>query len=272
MKGILLAVFVWLSAATCRGTNDEVPTVAPVGSPQTPEELELVCSDGDVLTEGEYRVENNAWGKGSLTGWSQCVGLGRGPDGSVAARFTWDWPDVGTNVKAYPELIFGYKPGSSATTSYLPMQVSAVEECTVRYDLSITHSGVGNIAFDIWLTDTDRPASFSVPPITHEVMIWLQSYGEMKPGGTLRERTMMSGTAYDVFVGEQFGSGWRYIAFNRVDTPRSIDTLAILPFLEYVQQEGLISGAEYLSSIEFGNEIVAGAGDTRIRSYEVSVR
>ncbi len=257
-------------AAGCSGgqsthTSDAVERVEP-------EDLVLQCQDGVVLTVGEYRVENNTWGKGDLTGWTQCVGLGDAADGGVSARWTWDWPDSGGSVKAYPEIIFGRKPSSTTTTASLPAVINALQQVSVRYDLEIVHMGSGNTAFDLWLTDTPDPTSFSVPPITHEIMIWLERYGSMLPGGTLRERTTIGGTRYDVYVGDNFGGGWRYIAFSRVDLPAAADTLEVLPLLAYARDAGLLTGGEYLSSIEFGNEVVSGVGDTRIRSYAVSVR
>ena len=90
--------------------------------------IPLNCDDQAVIDYGVYRAENNTWGKGTLSGWSQCIGLGAGLDGTLVGRWTWDWPISGTNVKAYPEVIFGQKPGSTTTSSDLPRQISSVSD------------------------------------------------------------------------------------------------------------------------------------------------
>jgi hypothetical protein len=234
----------------------------------------LDCTDGALLNVDEYRSENNTWGKGSLTGWSQCIGIGigSGPSSSVSARFTWNWLSSGGNVKAYPELIFGLKPGSDSTTASLPRQVNTLQALTVQYDVSSTHSGSGNTALDIWLTNTATPTGFSVPPITHEVMVWLESYGGMSPGGTFQESAAVDGVSYDVYTGDNFGAGWRYIAFKRTAGQLGSATLNIKALLDYAQSKNYLSGTEFVASVEFGNEVIAGTGDTKISQFSVTAQ
>ena len=272
MRADVIVLAAWFLIAACDGDR---PCCTPPPDPEpvlTPDELPLECDDGVLLQLDGYRVENNAWGKGDLTGWAQCVGAAQNPDGSIVARFTWDWLESGGSVKAYPEIIYGYKPSGSTTTPLLPKRVSDIQELTARYDLDIQHIGSGNTAFDIWLTNTQTPTSFAAPPITHEIMVWLESYGSMVPGGSLRERAVIAGTAFDVYVGEMFGAGWRYIAFRRVQPPPAADTVDLHSLLVYAQQANLITGSEYLASIEFGNEVVSGMGDTKINAYAVEVK
>jgi hypothetical protein len=55
----------------------------------------------------------------------------------------------------------------------------------------VTPSGLGHLSFDIWLTDRSAQTSgFGVPPITHEIMIPLDYWGNYgahpngrEPGG-----------------------------------------------------------------------------------------
>lgn len=269
MKRVIAAVIAFIVCTGCKGSG----TVAPPSTEETqsPDELSLSCADGALLTVGSYRVENNTWGKGSLAGWSQCIGLGNGGGSAVSARFTWNWLDSGGNVKAYPEVIFGFKPSTSSTTVLLPKQVDSLEILSVRYDVTSSHTGTGNTAFDVWLTNTPEPNAFASPPITHEIMIWLESYGSLNPGGNFRERTSVGGTAYDMFVGENFGAGWRYIAFRRVEPSAQADTLDVLALILHTKQSGLLAGSEYVASVEFGNEVVSGTGDTKIYAFEITV-
>lgn len=103
-------------------------------------------------------------------------------------------------------------------------------------------------------------------------MIWLESYGGMQPGGTFLEQATIDGLLYDVVVAENFGGGWRYIAFRRVTPQLGAATLNVAAFLSYIQSKSLATGNEYLASIEFGNEVISGTGETRVNAYAVSVQ
>jgi hypothetical protein len=254
-------------------TFTPIPTPAPTPIPTAtvPAAIAMNCDDQVGVTDGVYRAENNTWGKGTLSGWSQCIGLRMGSDGALAGRWTWDWLSSGNNVKAYPEIIFGQKPGSSTTSPDLPERISHVAELTITYDFTSTHTGSGNIAFDIWLTNSQDPSKWGVPPITHEIMIWLGSYGGMRPGGKWVEQVKMDGTLYNVYTGENWGDGWRYIAFAPDANLPGTGTVNLVSFLSYMQGKSLVVGDEYVASIEFGNEVVGGAGETTLNRYTVTV-
>ncbi len=234
--------------------------------------LPVTCADWTAAYSGSYWVQNNTWGKEKLTGWSQCIGIGDGGPGSITARWIWDWPNSGTNVKAYPEVIFGQKPGTQSSTAALPRKVSDIQSATVAWDIESDHTGSGNTALELWLTDVPGPvADFSAPPVTHEIMIWLEAYGGMHPGGAFTERVTLDGVDYDVYIGDDFGEGWRYIAFERVTPQLGIGGLDLVSFLAYLRSKHLVTGNEYVASIELGNEVISGAGQTRLHSYTVSV-
>jgi hypothetical protein len=235
-------------------------------------DIAMNCEDWALINNGEYQAQNNTWGKGALSGWSQCIGLGNNADGTLIARWTWDWLNAGGNVKAYPEIVFGQKPGGPTTSASLPERVNRIGSATVSYDYTSTYIGSGNTAFDIWLTDTSNPSTWGTPPITHEIMIWLDRYGSMSPGGAWKERVELDGSTYAVYVGENYGDGWRYIAFVSTEPQSGAGTLNIASFLIYILEKGLVTGDEYLASIEFGNEIATGTGETLVNSYEVMVR
>ena len=244
-----------------------VPTASvPVSS----SDITMNCDDQARIDNGVYRAENNTWGKGTLSGWSQCIGLGNNPDGTLVGRWTWDWLNSGNNVKAYPEVIFGQKPGSTTTSPDLPTKISSVDELTITYDVTSTYTGSGNIAFDIWLTNTQNPFEWGVPPITHEIMIWLDRYGSMAPGGNWIERVEMDGTLYSVYTAENWGDGWRYIAFVQVESKLGAGMLRVGSFMSYLQTKSLVTGEEYMASIEFGNEVATGAGETILNNYAIS--
>ena len=280
----MLLLFSGLLLSACGRKQTPSPTVAPTATftpaptiPPTPTlaptepAIPLNCADWARVGSGVYRAENNTWGKGTLTGWSQCIGLEMSADGTLAARWTWDWLNSGDGVKAYPEIVFGQKPGSITTSADLPKRIKDLGEVTIAYDVSSTHTGSGNLAFDAWLTNTQNPSTWGAPPITHEIMIWLENFG-MQPGGTYIEKKSIDGVSYSIYVGENFGQGWRYMAFAREKSPLGAGTINLVSFLAYLQEKGYVTGDEYLASIEFGNEIVSGTGETILHKYMITVR
>lgn len=261
------ATFIPIPTLTATPLPSSTPTPLPTLS------FEMNCTPGAVLESAAYRAENNTWGMSNLTGWSQCIGLGEAETpGMAAAQWTWDWLDFIGGVKAYPEIIFGQKPGMQSTTPDLPRRVNQISSLAIRYDITSTSSGTGNLAFDIWLTDSDNPDTFGAPPITHEIMIWLEGFDGMQPGGSYIGKVTIGGIEYHLLVGEHFGDGWTYLAFKLVEPRQGVGELELVDFLDYLKTEGRLSGDEYVASIEFGNEVVNGAGQALLRSFEVVVR
>ena len=256
------------SAPTILSTVTNTPVSEPTPTETT---IAMKCMDEVLINNGDYRIENNTWGKGNLSGWSQCIGIGPGTGGAIAARWTWDWLNSGSNVKAYPEIIFGQKPGSTTTTKALPIKLSDISLLTISYDVSSNNSGSGNVAFDIWLTDTPNPIIFGTPPITHEIMVWLDQQGGLSPGGNFKERVNINGFTYAVFVAPKWGEGWEFVAFFSPESRLGAGILDLGSLFAYMLETNLATGDEYLASIEFGNEIATGSGETIVKSYSVSL-
>lgn len=248
-------------------TRTPMPTPSP---PSAYNPIIMKCDDWAMINNGEYQARNNTWGRGDLTDWSQCIGLGNNADGTIKGRWTWDWPDGGA---AFPSILFGQVPPAQSTTASLPIKITDIDSATVIYNISSTHTGMGNVTLDIWLTDTQQPKRWGVPPLTHEIMIWLDAYGGMNPAGTLIDQVSIDGRSYKVYVAEDFILGWRYIAFFS-ETPQLVARrLNLINFLSYLRENDLVTGEEYLAAIEIGNEIIGGGtGETIVNRYVVSVQ
>ena len=93
------------------------------------------CNGWSQFTIGSYLVENNVWGQGNITDFTQCIyHTGTGDD--VYFGWNWNWPVGNSDVKAYPEVIFGKKPwNSSSTNPVLPIKIQNLNEFYVAYDL-----------------------------------------------------------------------------------------------------------------------------------------
>lgn len=167
-----------------------------------------------------YWYASNEWGAGTLvrgtyngisgSTYEQYVGglTTATSSGGVSARFSWKWPLGTTEVKAYPSLISGKKPGYAAANNmpggyplilqngttatsapsgptpgtFMPIQLlSAIPQlhAQIFYQHNISASGQGHLTFDIW-TQSGAAQSSSFPngdPLKHELMIPLNYWG-----------------------------------------------------------------------------------------------
>lgn len=252
------------------------PAPAPASTPAATSagpQIELNCEESSVTYAGAYLAENNSWGRQGVVGWTQCMGAATNARGGISAHWNWNWRQQGDNVKAYPEVVFGHKPGyPKSTTPLLPRTLGSIQQLTLDYDVATEREGAGNLAIDMWVTSTPNPVAFDVPTITHEVMIWLEVYGPMYAGGELVDRVRINGTLYRVFVGEKFGLGWRYIAFAPNSPMHTTARLELKPFFDYLQHRQLIGPGDHLAAVNLGNEIISGTGDTRLNHFAITLR
>ena len=219
------------------------------------------CTPWDQQPYGQYLIENNVWGQGTINEFSQCIFTTN--DSSFG--WNWDWPDVGYNVKAYPEIIFGKKPWSAnSTTNELPLKVGNVETFEVNFDLNIVASGNYNLAFEFWITEDSIS---NQDHITTEVMIWTAN-SLLQPAGEQISVFFSNGYYYDLFRAEF--DDWIYYAFVS-QTDQQAGTIHVHNFINYMLAIGHLNPNEYMASFELGNEIVSGSGQTNIQQYSISV-
>lgn len=104
-------------------------------------------------------------------------------------------------------------------------------------------------------------------------MIW-EDYNKFKPFGKKQGKLTTKTGQYEVYVGniykKELQKGWKYIAFVRLNKRRS-GSIDLLEFITYLQQNHLIENTPYLSSFEFGTEILNTKGDIKILKYEVNI-
>ncbi|MFH0736565.1 MAG: hypothetical protein V1773_19775 [bacterium] len=223
-----------------------------------------ICTADASFKVNEYTIINNCWGKGTIQDYMQCIFIKKNIN-EMSVGFSWQWPADNNDVKAYPEILFGWKPwNSSSTTTKLPIRVGSIKTLKASYT-SITTSlyGVGNTAFDLWITSSKTP---TVSDITREVMIWTKNFGQT-PGGSKVATVTIDNVEYDLYKGNW---DWTYLAFVNKGVS-GITNVNLDKFLAYLFENGYISPNENLASIEFGNEIVNGSGNTTIRNYNITV-
>jgi serralysin len=254
-------------------TPSPTHTLMPTSSPTpTANPIPMTCESAAVVNVGEFQAIMDDWGKGSLTGWSQCIGASIDTNGALVSRWTWDWLNSGGNVKSFPAIVFGQLPSSTSTSVSMPVKVNDIETAMVSYNVTSTHTGTGNLILHMWLTNTQNPTTWGVPPITDEIIIALEVYGDMQPAVPLIKQTRIDDISYDLFMGDHFGMGWRFIVFTRTPYQQGSGILNLVNFFSVIKKEGFITGKEYLASISIGNEVVSGTGETDLKDYRITVR
>ena len=219
------------------------------------------CSPWEEYSFGPYLLQNNTWGQGDITDFSQCIFT----TSDSIFGWNWNWPNIGNNVKAYPEIIFGKKPwSSSSTNNLLPIALGRVENFEVEFDIQTEANGNYNSAFEFWITEDSLSNENG---ITTEVMIWT-SNSFLQPAGNQISIVYVDGYFYKMYRADF--DNWVYYAFvSEIDQYNG--TLKIHDFINYMVSTGYLNPNEFLGSFEFGNEIVHGNGQTIINQYSISL-
>jgi len=232
--------------------------------------------DWDVLLyNGYYKVQNNVWNKKGASGSSSQKMVLETIGGKSAFGWQWSWSGTGGNVVAYPEVVFGDKPWDEKSGISTPLPVRAGSaEITADFDVAVNASGVYNMTFTMWVHSSLQDPKNS---IKNEIMIWTVNNG-LTPAGSRTGSVTLCGSVWDVYVRKNHvdASGenrqiWTYVAFKARENIFK-GPLNLNEFSDYLIGEGLLSAEDYISSVEFGNEVADGKGCTEVTSYSLTVK
>ncbi len=169
---------------------------------------------------------------------------------------------------AYPNIIYGKNPWLTSTVDTLPKRIGDINCLQAEFDVIQQGSGKGNLAFDLWITDS---ASAQPSDITRELMIWI-TRDSFRPAGSRVGTLNLDGRDIGLWKQDNFNvwekAEWTFFAFV-YSSDLTTGTIDLAALLDYLVDNGHISPDEYLSSIQLGNEIVSGYGQTLIRNYEI---
>ena len=197
---------------------------------------------------------------------------------NVGTSFTWNYPAEPANaiqVHAYPNIGYGGGPwGIYEPSSGLSDSINNLSAVTAKFDIMPTGDLAGyDVAFDIFLTTTSGGGLNSV---SDELMIWLHT-GSFNPLGTVvgnYEDSDFSGKLYVENGAANSSEGYtdspKYLAYqsNTDDVSGEVDILSMLRNLKAL---GLISGNEYIASIQLGAEVAYGSGSLSVSSLDLTV-
>jgi len=267
------------NVSTAQDYNVSIPSVAPRVPQVEDRSGKEFCKDQASSRLGSFLMVNNNWNKGAVADYTSCMTMHAGADGGVSATWRWDWPlNSGESIHAFPELFFGQNPWfSSSTTAALPRVINTIDGVTARFGAQVTHSnnGGGNFAFDIWITTTRllAPGASNLPLHT-ELMILLDEWGSFSPIGDKIGEVTIDGRVWNVHqITATWGPGpWEFVTYQpkqKLSSPYQVNVRA---FLNDLIARRIITGNEWLSSIDLGNEVIAGSGTTALQDYSVEVR
>ncbi len=234
--------------------------------------IEAFCDEEDLIKTPGFVYTNNMWGRGDITDYEQCLlRCIAGADTTYGWR--WRWPLGSGSVKAYPEVIFGHKPLGhppiSQTAPGLPKRISDLDRLQVSYEVEMTARGLYNLAFEMWVTSANPPTTGK---ITHEVMIWVDHTIWPAMPEFIVDEVEIDGAVYDVYIdprSESEGDS-KYIAFSSRKRALS-GKLNFEKFLDYLIAHHSLPDDQYVTSVELGNEVIEGTGETWLTHYEITV-
>lgn len=241
------------------------------------------CTDDGYLgydTVGQYAVINNMWNAQAVTNSTQCIAYTTyGLVGVKTAEFNWSYNTSVFDVHAYPEILYGHRQGAKrSTTTSLPRQIyniaSAKVTANAKTNCAINSDCRFDTAFDLWFQSENTPTNFK-PSL--ELMVvtdtnWMNNKN-MYPDPIVAT-VRIGDVVYDVHhrIINMAGVGtWEYAAYVAQKNTQTIN-IEMVDFIKDAQSRGYIRPESYLTTIEFGTEVVYGAGSTVISNYSINVK
>ena len=219
------------------------------------------------------RIHNNKWGQYKLKSgekYEQSIYCGDN-------KFGWAYmtQKLDRGVIGYPEVLIGQSPwGGNSTNQQFPIKIKEIKTLESSYDVTMyVQPKMYNLAYDLWFT---KNSEISAKNISHELMIW-EDRNISRPGGKYITTVKLSSGSYRLYheymdrTSENLGvSGWNYTAFIRVDRRRN-GNIDLKEFITEMLNRGYITKDEFLTSVEFGNEVCNASGLTILNKYNVKI-
>ncbi len=233
--------------------------LALVLPPSAAQAATTLCGPNESISVNnkQYVVMNNVWGAST----PQCISVeGQAFDVTRAEHMN----SLNGAPASYPAIYQGCHFGDCTNNSGLPIQVSNLKTATSSWS-TVQGNGVFNTAYDIWFHQT---SNVSGTPNGAELMIWLNSKGQIWPAGSRIATVTISGASWEVYTTRM--SGWNYIAYRRVQHTTSVSGLDVAAFIRDATSRGSIQPSWYLSGVEAGFEIWQGGAGNKSSGFSFS--
>jgi Glycosyl hydrolase family 12 len=225
--------------------------------------------------DGVCAVVNNTWNRAAGgNGFEQSVFIeDLSANHSVGWRWNAPWRLLPT-VVSQPQIVCGNKPWDPRVRpdDGFPF-LAGRKRLKAAFDVQLHARGIYNMAFTVWAVSA-IPASRR--NITHEIMIWTAS-AWLSPAGRRVDSMTVNGITYEVYIephqtdaSGQNANTWTYVAFVP-STAVLRGPLDITAFTDYLIRRGTLKADQYVTSLEFGNEVSMGTGVAEIREFAIRV-
>jgi hypothetical protein len=260
-------------------------TILQVGNPTDAYWLEDGVWAPQGLTRGFF-TDVNGRSYEQYTGVSPKVG----PNGEIAARIAWKWPTCCTEIKSFPAIISGQKPGyfNTWTTpgghdvrlqdgslskaypsgrtpgTFFPLQlpIASLKTSFAHKHMS-PPTGRGHLAYDMFLQSKPKQNNGFGIDVTHEIIVPVDYWGGYGAYPTRNPQwydhdVTIDGILYHVYiykdstgwVRSDWGGGWKFIVFEP-DRPIPPGTLDLAKIVNYVTTRKDTFGTPWATGREY---------------------
>jgi hypothetical protein len=197
-------------------------------------------SEGDDgWSDDDYYVQNNMWNASDYTVSQKLAACSAG---NWSVTTTADDNQGDGAVKTYPNVHKDYHDWDSGKEPPL----SQYSRLTSTFAATTPHTGVYNVAYDIWLNGV---------PGNREIMIWTENYRQSPAGDKVAGGLSFSGMTWDLYATDDN----EYLAFIP-SRPLTKGTLDLKAFLDYLVKNGHVPANSTLGQICYGVEVVSTGG------------
>ncbi|MBB1124807.1 InlB B-repeat-containing protein [Thiospirillum jenense] len=179
---------------------------------------------------------------------------------------------------SYPSIVRGCHPwGRPCTDGWTSSHLNELAEVTSQWTISNTSAaGIWNAAYDLWINPTNNTSG---APTGTELMIWMYSRGDIRPGGELvgtiilREKIndVWQPVNYDVYHAAPWSNWQHYVAYRRQEPTTGTVDINLTDALVDCQQRGYCNSDDYLVAIEAGFEIWEGGVGLKTNNFSTNV-
>ena len=233
------------------------------------------CGRDQIIEIGSRRLTTNMWGAPldeNISPLDNCVFINY--DGS----FGWSWNrtvPVALSGETdpfpiYPSVGTGTDPwGGYSTSKYFPVRIMNVSSFTleVRYQYSAlpSPSDSVNLAYDIWITDTDKP-NHEIP--RKEIMIWLNRLNVPMPEDKRLEDVS---DGYNTYRQYAYGNYTAFIIDSAPSSGIKYQNANPRKLIDYLVAKGTLSSDLWISKIDLGSEVYKSQGKINILKLNMRI-
>lgn len=207
-----------------------------------------------------YYVSNNAWGAGKLVnGVDYSTSVTFDPANfKNGTHFSWRFPRSVGGIYAYPHIDYNAQAAGVSST-----QAANIGSLSAHYNVDLSNKANSTVAFDFWF---GRQPNGSWETTSAELLIEVHPVAAGKPNQPFfLTGSGFAGATVHVSNMSAAGANWKFIDV-KMPADMMSGTLSISEIIKELIWDGVLTGEEYLASLQFGSEVLGGSGSLQINS------